>query len=158
MTASGPIVVGIDGSPSSMAALAWAFDEACRRGATLHVVHAWALPAFDGMLGYPLDVGAIESAARQVLETSITTLPSRPDGADITSTLVRGLAAPAVLEAAEGAELVVVGSHGRGPFSELLLGSVSHEVVNHAKCPVVVVRAPAPVEAHVDAELAAEAS
>ena len=134
------VVVGIDGSPASMEALHWAFDEARRLGARLVVVHAWHLPMVDPYLPYSIDVGLFTDAARQVLDAAVSAMPHGPHDPKVEKVLVMDSAAHALLEAADRADLVVVGSHGRGAISELLLGSVSHQVVNRAPCPVVVVR------------------
>ena len=135
------IVVGVDGSANAQQALRWALAEARRRRASIDVVHAWHLP----LLGtYPYSVPMsdpddYEAGARHVLDTAL-------DQEDLT-----GLAAPVgrimacaspsstILTAAKDADLVVVGSRGLGGFAGLLLGSVSHQVVHHAPCSVVVV-------------------
>lgn len=135
------IVVGIDGSDTSGHALTWAVEEACLRQASLEVVHAWHVPYVGGYLytAGALDPTAFEDAARSTLEAAI-------DGIDTTGLahpakriLTNGGAASALLDAAKGADLVVVGSRGLGGFGGLLLGSVSHQVAHHATCPVVVV-------------------
>ena len=135
------IVVGVDGSPGSLAALEWAVDEARRRQARLDVVHVWDVP----MLAYSaitpvvtgIDEGELESAAREVLDKLVAGLPH-----DVTvePILARGTAASVLLETARGADLVVVGSRGHGGFVGLLLGSVSAALAHHSPCPVVIVR------------------
>ena len=141
MAATTPrVVVGVDGSPASMEALRWAFDEARRRAARLDVVHAWHLPMLDPYLPGNMNVELFAEGARGVLDAAVSVLPRGPHDPKAEKVLVMDSAAHALLEAADGADLVVVGSHGRGVMTELLLGSVSHQVVNRAPCPVVVVR------------------
>ena len=134
------IVVGIDGSPSSELALRWAAQEAISRHAGLDVVHAWSVPYSlypDGVL---IDGEAFGQEAQGVLDDAIGSLAA--DGLvppDVRPILVGGVPAPALLTAAEGAQLLVVGSRGHGGFVGLLLGSVSQRCVEHAPCPVAVV-------------------
>ncbi len=136
------VVVGIDGSDTAHRALQWAVTEAdLRVRVPLEVIHAWH-PLYVG--GYPYtaaayDPTAFEDAARFTLDSamrSINTakLPQPPDGI-----LTKGSASSVILDAAKGADLVVLGSRGLGGFGALLLGSVSHQVAHHATCPVVVV-------------------
>jgi nucleotide-binding universal stress UspA family protein len=136
------IVVGVDGSDESRDALRWALDEARARGAEVEVVHAWTIP-YVGMYGMnpaPMDRVPYESAAREALAASMEGQDTSGLRAPVATTLVFGSAGGAVLERAEGAALVVLGSRGLGGFRGLLLGSVSSHVANHATCPVVVVR------------------
>jgi len=135
-------VVGVDGSEGSLAALRWALEEARLRGANLDVVHAWQYPyvgELAGMAAYAVDRDELEGAARDVLRGSIehagsTTVRVEP-------ILAYGAAASVLLDAAKGADLLVVGSRGRGGFAGLLLGSVSQQCAHHASCPVVIVPA-----------------
>lgn len=134
---SGRVVVGSDGSESSRQAIRWAADEARARGAVLEVVHAWTL------LGQP-DAGTFdphygETEARQLLDAELDGLGDALDGLEVERTVVCDLGAPALLDAAERADLIVVGSRGLGGFRGLLLGSVSSQVVQHATCPVAVI-------------------
>lgn len=128
------IVVGVDGSDESREALRWAVAEARLRHGTVEVVHAyWALPMLSGETE---DAEEPESALhRFVLET----VGSDP-GVTLTTSLVQGRQASAVLiDAAHGADLLVVGSRGSGGFAGLLLGSVAHQCALHAPCPIVIV-------------------
>jgi nucleotide-binding universal stress UspA family protein len=137
------IVVGVDGSPGSRAALHWAHDEAQLRGADLVVVTVWqfpvmtSLPAF-GAMPPPENLGSdAEGALLQTLsEEGIAASHDVP----VTTVVAEGAAAPALLDASADADLLVVGSRGHGGFTGLLLGSVSQQCVSHATCPVVVVR------------------
>lgn len=139
----GKIVVGVDGSPGSRAALHWAHDEAALRKATLVTVTVWqfpvmtSLPAF-GAMPPPEDMGGDAEAAllRTLSEEGI----AASDEVPVTTVVAEGAAAPALLDAAADADLLVVGSRGHGGFTGLLLGSVSQQCVSHAPCPVVVVR------------------
>jgi nucleotide-binding universal stress UspA family protein len=143
MTSARRIVVGVDGSAESVAALEWALDEASRRDATVDVVHAWHLPTYDATIPVSLDPAPFEEGARLTLDQILDAV-ERPDGAPkIESRLVCGPAGPELVDAAKGAELLVVGSRGHGGFVGMLLGSVSQYVLHHASCPVVVIHQPA---------------
>jgi nucleotide-binding universal stress UspA family protein len=136
------IVVGIDTSPASKRALAWAVEDARRRAATLEVVHAFddvGPLRYAGSAMVPLpSLTELESAAADGLEEILEVV----DTADVplVRTVRAGGAAQVLCRAAEGADLLVVGSRGLGGFRGLLLGSVSHQVAGHAPCPVVIVR------------------
>lgn len=133
-------VVGIDGSDTSIKALRWAVEQARLEGARVEAVHSWHIPyAASGIGGMPFDVQMLADGARATLDESIAQVDSSGLVEPITATLVEGAAAPALLEAAQGADLVVVGSRGHGGFVGLLLGSVSQQVASHAACPVVIV-------------------
>jgi nucleotide-binding universal stress UspA family protein len=144
------IVVGVDGSETSRHALRWAADEAQSHDAELHVVHAWEVPGLGAGVG--LGPGRRASAApegqrdaaQQLLSDVLESeLGAHPPG-KVRSSIGRGSAASVLLEASEGADLLVVGSRGLGGFKGLLLGSVSTKMANHARCPLVIVRPPAP--------------
>lgn len=136
------IVIGVDGSESSARALRWAVDEAGRAGATVEAVHAWHQPY---IAEYPyaavaFDPEPFEDLSRRLLADAVA--QAAVDGVAVEPVLVQGMAAPALLEAAKGADLLVVGSRGHGGFSGLLLGSVSQHVAQHSPCPVVIVPEP----------------
>ena len=135
------VVVGVDGSPASSAALELAADEARLRHARLRVVGAWSFPTFAA--GTYVPAGAYEDFPEQlaaaVAAQIVEVLGASPD-IPVEQVVEEGPAARVILDAAKGAELVVVGSRGRGGFSGLLLGSVSTQVVHHAHCPVLVAR------------------
>lgn len=141
------IVVGVDGSPSSKAALAWAVRQAGLTGASVDAVIAWHYPAMVGGVPFAPN-GAMYTAdyaefAAKVL-TGLVGETVDPDGpVKVSSTVREGPAAQVLLDAADGADLLVVGSRGHGGFTEALLGSVSQACVHHARCPVVIVREPA---------------
>jgi nucleotide-binding universal stress UspA family protein len=138
----GTVVVGVDGSDGSRRALRWAAREAAARGDALHLVHVWQEPQAYAPLGlgsYPLDPEPIQQAARGLLDGLLAEAGELEPGLPVTGEVVEGAPAEALLDAARTAELLVVGSRGLGGFRSLLLGSVSQQVVHHARCPVVIV-------------------
>ena len=165
----GRIVVGVDASPEAKRALAWAAAEARLRQAVLQVVHAYhaknlAAPVYFGSTHtYDASLGAaggpppeltasvhrreafeeaVRSQADDLLEALLGELGETVRGVQVQRTVVEDRhPAEALVQLSVDAELLVVGSRGRGGFSELLLGSVSHAAVLHAVCPVVVVPA-----------------
>jgi nucleotide-binding universal stress UspA family protein len=142
---AGRIVVGVDGSASSAAALAWALDEGVVRHQPVHVVLTWMMPAVVGMSPSMLPPHSeVESGARQQLEQIVaaqtTAAGPRPADSVVTLEVVEGSAPSVLVTSAHDASLLVVGSRGHGGFAGLLLGSVSQQCAAHAPCPVVVVR------------------
>lgn len=140
----GVVVVGVDGSDNSVEALRWAGDHAKRTGAKLRVVHVWEFPYVETA---PLALGAtlppyadMESEAREKLQGVIERATLPPD-VPVEPVVLEGSASRVLIDEAEGAELLVVGARGRGGFVGLLTGSVATQVVNHARVPVVVIRA-----------------
>ncbi len=145
------IVVGVDGSAGAGYAIEWAVRETELRRASLELVHAWTFPYFVSPMGVPAgywDTASSETAAKEVLERQAEAhgLDTRIDRDRLTTICVGGGAAAALLARAEDADLLVVGSRGRGGFSGLVLGSVSLQCLHHAPCPVTVVRDPRPAE------------
>lgn len=140
----GRIVVGIDGSPSSAEALRWAHQEAALRGVPLHVIHAWTYPWVGPRPDVMAPVDEARMEASRILDEAVAALVAEAgDQVPVTSELVEGNPVEAMLAAAGDADLLVVGSRGRGGFASLLLGSVSQQVVHYAPCPVAIVRAEA---------------
>lgn len=142
---SGRIVVGVDGSGGARTALRWAAQEAQLRGASLEVVLVWQFPAMTTMPIYgvlpPRD--EMEASARATLGKLLDDEGLRGHaGLDLVEVVAEGPAARTLLDVAEGADLLVVGSRGHGGFSGMLLGSVSQHCVTHATGPVVVVPSP----------------
>ena len=162
------IVVGVDASPGALQALSWAADEARLRLATLEVVHAYHGQALAAPLYFPsqealpgqatggqrppdqeLDEAAEQRAdfqaavrrqAEDLLDGLLGELGKSLEDVDVHRTVMEDRnPAEALVELSDDADLLVVGSRGRGGFSSLLLGSVSHAVVLHARCPVVVI-------------------
>jgi nucleotide-binding universal stress UspA family protein len=139
--ADGGIVVGIDGSPSSIAALRWALDEAAKTGSTVKAVMAWEVPTNWGkkVPVYPGDdLG--EKAAEALAGIVDAAAAGRP-GVNVTQTVAKGHPARVLLDESEGADLLAVGQRGLGGFTGAMLGSVSQKCLHHATCPVLVVRA-----------------
>ncbi|MFC4003253.1 universal stress protein [Prauserella oleivorans] len=140
----GPVVVGVDGSEPGAAALALAFDAASVRKTPLVAVHVWNDVTADAGLGvYPLAVDPDELArnARTVLDEALSEWQSKYPDVTVEPVVARGRPVRTLLEYAERAQLVVVGSRGRGGFQGMLLGSTSQALVIHSPCPVVVTRA-----------------
>jgi nucleotide-binding universal stress UspA family protein len=133
----GPVVVGVDGTPLSEAALAWAFEAADERAAELVAVHAWRDLILDQPT--PADDG-IEQRARADLAERLAGWCNKYPDVRVCRVVVPDAPARAIVEQSVAAQLVVVGSHGRGPVKSLLLGSVGNSVLHRADCPVVVVR------------------
>jgi nucleotide-binding universal stress UspA family protein len=135
------IVVGIDGSASSVAALRWALDEARLRGAGLDIVHAWSSPYVGEAPGVSAFAGVEGEMAQRALALLERTVRSvgPPPGVHVNHVLMRGAAAAVLIDVARGAELLVVGTRGAGGFLGLQLGSVSQQCAHHAPCPVVIV-------------------
>jgi nucleotide-binding universal stress UspA family protein len=143
----GRIVVGVDDSPGGRSALAFALQEAQFRHADLEVVNTWALPAAEGWNSeWPTDEAWFRKQSSDFLERVIA------EGATGGDTAVQIIPVPlecdvpalGLIERSRGADLLVVGTRGRGGFKGLLLGSVSTQCVHHASCPVVVVNTPTP--------------
>jgi nucleotide-binding universal stress UspA family protein len=139
------VVVGVDGSAAGRRALIWAFEEARLRGLRLRAIgvvqlHLVAL----SVPGYPYAdetyINELVAAAREELAKEVAEAGADYPGVEAEVEAVLGTPAETLVEASEGAELLVVGSRGRGGFSGLLLGSVSQQVVSHAHVPVLVVR------------------
>ncbi|MFF5502850.1 universal stress protein [Streptomyces roseolus] len=143
--AGGRIVVGVDGSGPSLKALTWAARQAALTGDSLHAVISWEYPASWATLmpGVPPEFDP-ERLAEQILDQSLAEALTPEQAAATTRTVVAGNAAQALIDQAEGAELLVVGDRGYSGFKAAVLGSVSTNVTQHAPCPVVVVRAPTP--------------
>jgi nucleotide-binding universal stress UspA family protein len=135
------IVVGVDGSASSKAALAWAVKQAGLTGAVVEAVMAWQFPVTYGGYMMPLpDTGDWAKTAAEVVAKAVAEVTSPEVRIKIRARVAEGNAAQVLLDASDGAELLVVGSRGHGGFTEALLGSVGQHCVQHADCPVVVIR------------------
>ncbi|MFU8874201.1 universal stress protein [Micromonospora sp. SL4-19] len=142
---AGPVVVGVDGSVISRAAVEFAAEEAALRGARLHAVHAYTHPVSTG----PADMQPLvyeESQLRgeedRIMAESLTGLDDRYPDVPLTREVVHGRPVAVLTETTRTAQLMVVGGQGRGELTGLLLGSVSQGVLHHADCPVAVVRSP----------------
>jgi nucleotide-binding universal stress UspA family protein len=133
-------VVGIDGSESSVAALEWAAKQAVLTGAALDAVMSWEWPVTYGNALYIPDDYDPAVDAHLVLDDAIEKVRGVYPHVTIRPVVVEGHAAPALVEASVGAELLVVGSRGRGEFAGMLLGSVSEYCTHHVSCPITIVR------------------
>lgn len=156
------IIVGVDGSESSENALRWALEEAdLRQVERVSVVHAFRPPELRNYSAYAdtfLDVGAMQrrtevdrsrreedaiharQAAERLLERLLGDARTDPIGADVELLALPNDPAKTLIDMSRNADLLVVGSRGRGGFKGLLLGSVSQQCLQHSRCPVVIVR------------------
>lgn len=138
-----PVVVGVDGSPTSELATEIAFDEASRRGVDLVALHAWSDMGpldFASVNWAPIEWRNIEDQEKEVLAERLCGFQERYPDVVVHKVVVCDQPAARLLEQAQKAQLVVVGSHGRGGFPGMLLGSVSTAVVNTARIPVIIAR------------------
>lgn len=135
-----PVLVGIDGSPASEAATAIAFDEASRRGVDLVAMHGWLDDDLYGWAGVDWE-RQMESGKEALAERLSGWREHYPD-VSVQQRLVAGDPKAQLIAASDSAQLTVVGSHGRGGFAGMLLGSVSSAVVQAAQMPVIVARQP----------------
>ncbi len=136
------IVVGIDGSPGSRAALRWAHDEAELTGASVTAVIAWAPSAMTVGAGLPPRIPDLtpDIAARDLLSSTVRSVYGT-DGGLVEQRVEHGSPARVLIDLSDEADLVVVGGSGKGGFAGLTLGSVSQQVAQHSHCPVVVLPA-----------------
>jgi len=135
------IVVGVDGSDPSKAALAWAIRQGALTGATVEAVIAWELPVNYGTPAPLMPPRTdLEEVAREVIALAVADVSSPDQQVTIRCKVVEGNAPRVLLDASAEADLLVVGSRGHGGFVEALLGSVGQHCVHHATCPVVVIR------------------
>jgi nucleotide-binding universal stress UspA family protein len=141
---TGDVLLGVDGSPENDPAIGFAFEEASLRGAALTAVHAWTHPvrAEPGdVMPAVYDVTETESAEARILAEALAGWRDKYPDVAVRRRLVHGRVRPMLIEATSEAQLVVVGTRGRGGFTGLLLGSVSHALLHHADCPVAIVPA-----------------
>ncbi|MCX5442527.1 universal stress protein [Streptomyces sp. NBC_00063] len=140
------IVVGVDGSPSSRAALRWAVRYAGLVGGRVEAVSAWEVPGMASWSAPAVDTDFDEGEAERGLVDEVRAVLGEDVGSLVRERLVRGNAAEVLVDAAQGAEMLVVGSRGHGSFRRALLGSVSQQVAHHAPCPVTIIRPDMPAE------------
>jgi nucleotide-binding universal stress UspA family protein len=135
------VVVGIDGSACADVALEFATEEAALRGATLRIVCAWEIPSVMYPSGiYPsAAVEGFQEDAKTIVDKALARAAELKPSLACEGKVVEGQPADVILQEAQGAFLIVLGSRGRGGFASLLLGSVSQQVVHHASCPVTIV-------------------
>jgi nucleotide-binding universal stress UspA family protein len=137
----GRIVVGVDESAGAAAALRWAVREAEVRGWPLTAVLAWGfLDQHHAVVGAPFDPTYGEADAIAALGSIVSAAVGTARDVTIEQVVVNDLPVPALLDASEGADLLVVGARGLGPVRRMLLGSVSQQCLHHATCPVAIVR------------------
>lgn len=134
----GGIVVGVDGSAISEAAIAFAFEEASWRGLGLTVIHAWQTARMP--VTFDVAEATREAAEERVLAEALAGWSEKYPDVQVMSRLVRDHPARALMEESMGAVLLVLGSHGRGRFAEMVLGSVSQVVLRHASTSIAIVR------------------
>lgn len=138
------VIVGVDGSPESEQALAWAARYAHAVGARLRAVLAWHYPSVAG--GPPVGAAPaaltpeVEQSRYEILDKAIARTCGDKPGLQIDRRVVHGHPAWALIDESKAADLLVVGHRGHDGFSGMLLGSVSTHCVSHASCPVTVVR------------------
>jgi nucleotide-binding universal stress UspA family protein len=135
------IVVGVDGSEGSVAALRWAVEEAAVRGAVVEAVNAFHVPYVGAASVMPLmlDPKEFEDSARAALRKVVSDIDASGLVQPITELVVEGPASTVLVEAGRRAAMLVVGARGHGGLAGMLLGSVSRQVTEHATVPVVVV-------------------
>ncbi|MFI1466409.1 universal stress protein [Streptomyces wuyuanensis] len=144
--AGGPVLVGVDGSPASEAAVDFAFAEAALRGSGVLALHAYTPwnaplpPPQDPSMPYANPPGAVTEAEERLLAEVLAGRRQTYPGVPVEHAVVRGDTRKALIEASASAQILVVGARGRGGFKGLLLGSVSQAMLHHAHCPVAVVR------------------
>lgn len=140
------IVVGIDGSQQSRDALVWALEEARLRKAEVLAVHAWEPPVTTPVPGPApgFDLVAIlpqiQEAGERLVKAVVTDVVGEDSDVAVEPVALEGPPAEVLVDSAGDAEMLVVGSRGRGGFAALLLGSVSQQVAQHAPCPVLIHR------------------
>ena len=137
--ATGRVVVGVDGSPQSVSALKWGARIADTLHARLHAVIAWQYPTTYGAPVY-LEDWRPDVDAEKALEQALDEAFGEQRPADLATSVAPGAAREVLLEASQGATMLVVGSRGHGGFAGLLLGSVSAACAEHAPCAVLVAR------------------
>ncbi|MFI7672288.1 universal stress protein [Actinophytocola sp. NPDC049390] len=140
---AGRVVVGVDGSSTSARGIGFAFDFAARHGGELVAVHAWSdlpMDALEPVRVWDQDMAEVRREGDRLLAEALSADAERYPGVSVHRVVSFDRPAHALMEQAEGAALLVVGSHGRGAVRSVLVGSVSHAVTYHAPCPVAVVR------------------
>ena len=137
------VLVGVDGSEGSQRALQWAAEEARQHESALHIVTTWLAPVPSVGVGYVggwTESSSLQGLTRRLQDDAVTAALGGDHGLVVQQDVVEGHPAQKLLEASANADLVVVGSRGRGGFAGMLLGSVSQHVAAHAHCPVTVIR------------------
>jgi len=140
------IVVGVDGSEPSRAALAWAVRQAELTGATIDAIIAWHYPVMASGYGWapvaPDQETDFEGIAAKVIAQEIAEVVDPASDVTVSTSVREGTASEVLLESADGASMLVVGSRGHGGFAGAVLGSVSLHCAHHSPCPLVIIRPP----------------
>lgn len=143
VTPDGGVVVGDDGSGSAATAVVYALGEAERRGCALHVIRAWSITSADRPDDVPMGITPsmleFEAATLAAQEARVAAIVGETD-VEVHVHVAAGPSAQSLMKAAETADVLVVGTRGRGGFKSLVLGSVAEQCIRHAACPVIVVR------------------
>ena len=134
----GRLVVGVDGSPASAQALSWALNQGALTGAAVEAVNAWQAPQVPCGLISTMGVD-LSTSSREILRNAVEAVGASPES--MTERTVQGHPVKVLVDASDGADLLVVGNRGHGGFTGMLLGSVSGQVLAYAHCPTVIVRA-----------------
>jgi len=137
------VVVAVDGSPASRDAVQFAFDFASRHAMALRAVHAWEVPFFDGpgvTVPVTLALDQVKDEEIRLTAEAIAGWSQKYPDVAVSQQAIHGSAERVVIDATSDADLIVVGSRGRGGFTGLLLGSVSQALLHHSDCPVAVIR------------------
>ncbi len=137
---TGGIVVGVDGSPSSKKALAWAATQARLTGSRLYAIATWHTPLSYGWPPPWPEGFNQEAESKAVLEETVAEVLGTDPEIEITTEVLEGYPALLLAERSRSASLMVVGCRGHGEFAGMLLGSVSEYLSTHAHCPVVIIR------------------
>ncbi len=148
-----PVIVGVDGSAVSKVAVDWAARDAARRGTALRLVHVLTPPAVMAFPEVPMPAGYAEwqeEEGQMLLDAAVKTVEEAAGDTrvEVTTDMVAGSSVPVLADLSAEAQLMVVGSRGRGAFARGLLGSVSTGLVHHAKCPVAIVHDEDPLMPH----------
>ncbi len=134
------IVVGLDGSASSFEALSWAARQAVMTGSSLEIVMTWEWPSSYGWAVPVPDDFDPEADVQRTLDTAVAGVRAEHPDLRVDRRVISGHPAPILVEASEGADLLVVGSRGHGEFVGMLIGSVSEHCAANARCPVLIHR------------------
>jgi nucleotide-binding universal stress UspA family protein len=141
---TGPVVIGVDGSPTSEAAVGFGLQWASDHSANVEAVHvSWYDTVTDTVfpaLRLTIDPVQVVEQERELMSVQMEPWRKKYPALEIREVVTRGRAVPLLLEHSEKAQLLVVGSHGRGGFTGMLLGSTSHALITHSTCPVIVAR------------------
>lgn len=139
------MLVPVDGSTGSAAAITFGVEEARRRHAALRILHVWHAPTLlgGGRWILPPEIEArIGGSVDELVDAAAAQARALDSELEITAEAIQGAVIPTITSASAEADIVIVGSRGHGGFAELVLGSVSQGVAQHARCPVTIVRAP----------------